>query len=456
MSILSEQLKHGKKIIGVWGLGFIGFSSMAYFAKAGIHCLGTDIYEQRVRDINQGKPEIPNLEYWIAFDTKQLAKAGLMKATPDWKKLIDKDVAVHLITIPTEKDGKPYFEILKDVVAKLCSFKGIKTDSPPLVIIESTMTPTAVDKTVIPLFEKNGLKVGKDILLGVAPRRDWFVSPDKTLATLPRVVGGTTPETTQIMKEVLGIICNTVLEAHDHKHAAIVKSIENAYRQVEITLANQLSLAYPDLDMVQILKLAGTKWNVGTYHPSFGTGGYCVPLAPQYVLEGAAHPEALTILKASLETDFSQPRRVVEMIKKRGFKKVGILGLAYVGDLKVQTLSPTIGIAKELKKEKISVKVHDPLFTPEEIKQHTGAEPFDFPEGLNEFDIVLMVANHSQYKYTSHQDIKSNLKNCKVMLDNMGFWKEIEFGNGMEYYEAGGPNWLEHKEKDKEKVSRRK
>jgi nucleotide sugar dehydrogenase len=264
------------------------------------------------------------------------------------------------------------------------------------------------------------------------------------MVTLPRVVGGTTPETTELMKEVLGLVCNTVLKAHDHKHAAIVKSIENAFRQVEITLANQLSLAYPDLDMVQILKLAGTKWNVGTYHPSFGTGGYCIPLAPQYVLEGAKHPEMLTILKSSLETDFSQPRRVVDMIKKRGFKKVGILGLAYVGDLKVHTLSPTIGIAKELKKEKILVKVNDPLFSPEEIKQYTGAESFSFPEGMNEFDLIIMVSNHSQYRYTSHNDIKKNLKNCKMVLDNMGFWKEVEFDNKIEYHEAGGPHWLEN------------
>jgi len=443
MSKLREQLQHGKKMIGIWGLGYIGFSSMAYFAKAGITCLGTDVYEQRIKDVNKGKPQIPNLDYWIAFDTKQLAKSGLMKATLDWKKLINKDVAVHLITVPTEREGKPYFEHLKDVITKLRGFKNIKTDSPPLIIIESTMTPTSVDDVVIPIFEKHSLKVGKDILLGVAPRRDWFVSPDKTLETIPRVVGGTNPETTELMADVIGLICKTVLKAKDHKHSAIVKSIENAYRQVEITLANQLSLAYPDLDMVEILKLAGTKWNVGTYHPSFGTGGYCIPLAPQYVLEGAKYPEELKILKASLETDFSQPKRVAQMIKKKGFKKVGILGLAYIGDLQVHTLSPAIGIAKELQKENIHVKVNDPLFTPLDIKNYTGAESFNFPEGMEEFDLIVMVANHSKYKFTNHNKIKKYLTNCKMIIDNMGFWKEVDFGNNIEYREAGGANWME-------------
>jgi nucleotide sugar dehydrogenase len=442
MISLRKQLQEGKKKIGVWGLGYIGFSSIAYFARAGVACIGTDIMETRVKDINNGKPEIPNLEYWIAFDTKVLAKAGLIKATTDWKQLIHDDVAVHLITVPTEKGGKPYFEILKDVVTKLCTFKNIKTEFPPLVIIESTMTPTSVDEVVIPLFEKNGLKVGKDILLGVAPRRDWFVSPDKSLEVLPRIAGGTDQRTTDLMADVLGIICRTILHAKDHKHAAIVKSIENAYRQVEITLANQLSLAYPDLDMVEILRLAGTKWNVGTYHPSCGTGGYCIPLAPQYVLEGAKNPDALTILKASLETDFSQPRRVAEMIKRKGFKKVGILGLAYTGDLKVPTLSPTVALAKELKKEKLIVKVNDPLFTDEEVKHHTGADTFKFPDGLEEFDLLILIAYHSLYRSTNQNILKSHLKNCKMILDNLGYWKDMDFG-GIEYHEVGDAHWLE-------------
>lgn len=443
MSSLKTELQHGKKKLGIWGLGYIGFSSMAYFAKAGIHCLGTDVSEDRVKDVNHGVPEIPNMQHWLPFDTEELAKEGLMKATSDWKQLVTNDVAVHLITIPTEKFGKPYFDILVDVATKLSKFKNIKTDRPPLVIIESTMTPTSVDSVVIPVFEKNGLKVGKDILLGVAPRRDWFVSPDKTVETLPRVVGGSTHETTELMADVMGIICGTVLRAKDHKHAAIVKSIENAYRQVEITLANQLSIAYPTLDMVEILRLVGTKWNVGTYHPSFGTGGYCIPLAPQYVLEGADHPELLTILKVSLETDFSQPQRLVEMIKRRGFKKVGILGLSYAGDLQVPTLSPTIDIVKRLKKEKISVKVNDPLFSPENIVKFCGAETFKFPDGMNDFDLILIVAYHSLYRYTDHNKIKSNLKNCRMIIDNMGFWKGIDFGDKIKYYEAGSANWLE-------------
>jgi len=439
---LKEQLKTGKKKIGVWGLGYIGFSTMAYFANTGISCVGTDPLLERVEDINKGKSTIPNFNFWLGFDLDSLVKNNLMNATQNWKELINEDIAVHIVTIPTEREGKPYHEILKQVIERLSYFKDLKTDNPPLVIVESTLTPTVAEEIIIPLFKKNGLEVGKDILFGVAPRRDWFTSSDKTLKTLPRVVGGTTTETTDLMKEVLGIICDTVIKAQDHKHAAMVKSIENAYRQLEITFANQLSLAYPGMNMTSILKMVGTKWNIGTFHPSFGTGGYCIPLAPQYVLEGAEYPEVLSLLKESLKTDFAQPETVVNNLIKRGSKKVAVLGIAYTGDLKVHVLSPGISIAKMLKEKGIDIKVNDPYYTDEEIKEITGCEAIKFPEGLSDRDTIVIVAPHVKYKHLNTQKILNNMENIRLVLDNMGIWNDMKLPQNIEYHEAGDAHWL--------------
>ena len=440
---LKEQLKTGKKKLGVWGLGYIGFSSIAHFARAGVTCLGTDVYEVRVNDVNHGKATIPNLDFWLGFNTKPLAEDGRMKATTDWKQLINEDVAVHLITIPTEMHGKPYHDILIDVISKISTIKELNLEHPPLVIVESTLTPTAADNIVIPLFKENGLEVGKDILFGIAPRRDWFTSADKGLTMLPRVVGGTTPETTQKMVEALGIICNTLIPAHDHKHASIVKSVENAYRQLNIAFANQLSAAYPGMDMASVLKMVGTKWNVETYHPSFGTGGYCIPLAPQYVLEGAKYPEKLSLLKESLKTDFNQPETVVNSLVQRGVQKVAILGIAYTGDLKVHVLSPALPIIKKLQEKGIDVKVHDPYYNTEEIQRLTGCESLPFPQGLHDRDTVVLVSPHMQYKYTTTIDILQHLGNAKLVLDNMGTWNDVPFPENIQYFEAGQANWLE-------------
>ena len=448
MENMKKLLLDGKKKVGVWGTGFIGFTTLANFAHEGIRCVGYDVDRDKTEKINAGEIPIENLGYWLGFEIKGVVSSGLLKATARWEDMIDPDIAVHFVCIPTERGGEPYDDILIDVIQKLTKLKGIRSAQPPVVIVESTLTPGRSDSIVLPLFKKAGLEVGKDILYGVAPRRDWFISPEKSLRKLHRVFGGTDKRTADAMGDVLSIVCENLVSAPDHKHAEMVKSIENAYRHMEITLANQLTLAYPDIDMTEVLRLVGTKWNIGTYHPSFGTGGYCIPLSSQYVLLGAEKPEYLTILKDTIETDRKQPAIVADSLVQRGFRNIGILGLAYKGDIKVSILSPTIKIAKRLVEIGANVKVNDPYYTKDEVKSMTGAESFDFPEGLSEFDAILIVADHQHYKFTPHSTILGNLKKCRLVLDNTEIWKDIDFqSKGIEYHIAGDAGWIKDRKK---------
>ena len=416
---------------------------MANFAAEGIACVGTDVSERIVSTINDGKTPVPNMEYWLGFDTKYLVESGMMTATVDWKEVLAPEFSVHMIAIPTEKEDKPWDGALEDVITKIATHIP-RSGEPPLVIIESTLTPNKTDDLAIPIFEKKGIAVGKDVFLGVAPRRDWFISPEKNLRSLPRIVGGTTPETTKLMTEVLGIVCDKLIPAPDHKHAEIVKSVENAYRHMEITLANQLSLAYPSLNMTEVLRLVATKWNVGLYKPSFGSGGYCIPLSSKYVIEGAERPEYLTLLKDTVATDSELPALVADHVANAGFKNVGILGLSYKGDLKVHVLSPALRISKRLMEREVKVKINDPYYTPEEIKKLTGAETFRFPEGLSEFECIIIVAGHRIYKAVSEAKLINHLKKCKLVLDNLEeTWRRFDLQSaGIEYQIAGDSNWL--------------
>ena len=444
MGLLRKKLLNGERKLGVWGAGYIGFSTMANFALNGASCVGTDISESVVEAINAGRVPVPNMEYWLGFPVEALVRSGMIRATTNWKDLINDKIAVHMIAVPTEKGDQPWDDALIDVVKKMSTVRDVRMNEPPLVVIESTLTPNKTNEVVIPIFEQGGLRVGEDIHVGVAPRRDWFISPEKNLKTLPRIVGGTTPKTTQMMIDVLGIACDRLIAAPDHRHAEIVKSIENAYRHVEITLANQLSLAFPDMDMVEVLKLVGTKWNIGTFHPSFGTGGYCIPLSSKYVLSGSRRRDFLTILRAAIETDEQMPTLVAEHLVKRGAKRVGILGLAYKGDLKVHTLSPTLKIVPHLRKNGVEVKVHDPYYSEDEIKQIVGTGTFSFPQGLKEFDVIVIVAGHRAYKSVPDSMILENLGKCRLVVDNVEeAWRRIDFSKlGIEYHVAGDRDWL--------------
>ena len=137
---------------------------------------------------------------------------------------------------------------------------------------------------------------------------------------------------------------------------------------MEITLANQLSLAFPNDNMREVLKLVGTKWNIGTYYPGFGTGGYCIPLSSKYVLENVKNPKKLTLLRETIKTDNKINLLIARSIVKEA-KKVGILGLSYKGNLKVSVLSPVIPFVKELLKNKIKVRLYDPFYSAKKLKK---------------------------------------------------------------------------------------
>ena len=442
MSNFKNLLKSKKYKIAVWGTGYIGLSTMAYYSKKKIKCIGYDIDKSKVKKINRGVLPISELRDWFGFDIKKLVKQNFLKATNNLADLEDTQILAHFIAIPTEKNGKPYFKILFDVLKKIIKIKIKNKNYTPIIIIESTLTPKFSEKKIIPFFKKNKIKIGKDLLYSVAPRRDWFVEGTKSLENLDRVFGATDENSSKIAKDILSIVCKKLHQASSHEVSEMVKSIENAYRHMEITLANQLSLAFPKDNMREVLKLVGTKWNIGTFYPGFGTGGYCIPLSSRYVLENVKSPGKLTLLRETLKTDSKINLLIAKSVIKRGLKNIGILGLSYKGNLKVSVLSPVIPFVKELLKNKIKVQLYDPYFSAREIKKILGIKTFKFPNGLSKFDAIIVAVDHSKFNF-SFKEIKKFLKNTRYILDANGIWKKHHPKlMGKNYHISGDSNWI--------------
>ena len=436
-----NYLKKGKSRIAVWGSGYIGLSTMAFFSRKKIKCVGYDINEKTVDTINSGKLPITELKDWFGFDIKSSVKKRYLQASNDHKIFYNDSFNVHFIAIPTEKNGKPFFDILFNVLEKLIKIIKTKNKIRPVVIIESTLTPQCSEKKIIPFSKKHNLVPGKDFIYGVAPRRDWFVEGTKSLVDIDRVFGSTDVNSSKIIKDILSIVCKNLHEATSHKVSEMVKSIENAYRHMEITLANQLSLAYPNENMREVLKLVGTKWNVGTYHPGFGTGGYCIPLSSQYVLKEVKNKSKLTLLRETIKTDTNINILIAKSLIKKGYKKIGVLGLSYKGNLKVDILSPVIPFIKYLKSRGISVSLFDPYYSIKEIKQIAGVKSFKYPQDLNKFDCIVVSIDHKEFK-TKMKSITKYLSNCKYILDNMKVWEKINFPKRITYKISGEKNWI--------------
>ena len=438
-----KNLIKGKNKIAVWGTGYIGLSNMVYFSKKKIKCIGYDIDKNKVKTINNGKLPIQELKDWFGFDIKSIVKSRYLTATNNSKDLYDKRIIIHFIAIPTEKNGKPYFKILFSVLKKIIKIILKNSEIKPMIIIESTLTPKISEEKIIPFFKSKKIIPGKDFIYAVAPRRDWFVESTKSLENLDRVFGSTDSKSSKKVKSVLSIVCKKLHEASSHKVSEMVKSIENAYRHMEIALANQLSLAFPKENMREVLKLVGTKWNIGTFYPGFGTGGYCIPLSSQYVLDQVQDKSKLTLLRETIKTDKEINILIAKSLIKKGFKKIGVLGLSYKGDLKVSILSPVIPFVKELQKNNIDVEIYDPFFSAEEIKKILGIKVFKFPENILNFDCLVVTVDHNKFKI-NHNILKRYLGKCKFILDNNGIWKNYNLNNSkLVYCMAGDKNWLQ-------------
>ena len=223
------------------------------------------------------------------------------------------------------------------------------------------MTPGTSDKFLSKLISSN-------FNFAIAPRRDWFVDNSKTLEHMDRIYGCNTSKIEPEVFKILSIVCKKLHKASNHKVAEMVKSFENAYRHVDIALANQLSVAYPNDNIREVLRLVGTKWNIGTFYPGFGSGGYCIPLSSQYVLRGAEIKKKLSILKNTIEIDKNINLMIAKSIVKEKVKKIAVLGLSYKADLKVSTLSPIIDFCKYLKQKKLKIELFDPYYNNQETK----------------------------------------------------------------------------------------
>ena len=431
-----KDIKSRKSVICVWGSGYIGLSTLGFYAKKNIRCVGYDVNRKLIHNLSEGKVKNDDFKKWLGFEIKPLIKKKNLKFTNNINVIKKLKPSVHFVCIPTERNGKPYKKILVQVIKQI---KKISKNC--IIIIESTLTPGTSDKVILKLIRKE-VKDNK-FIFAVAPRRDWFVDGSKNLINMDRVAGSCDKKSNQIIKKILSIVCKKIHMATSYKEAEMVKSFENAYRHVDIALANQLSLAYPKENIREVLKLVGTKWNIGTFYPGFGSGGYCIPLSSKYVLEGSKLKNKLSILKETIKTDTGINKKIAKSIIKNNFKNIGILGLSYKSNLKVSTLSPVISLCEELKKTKANVQLFDPYFNKDEIKDITGCKSFSFNKDLKKFDCIVYTVNHNFFIKNKNFLLKNI--NCRLLLDNTNEFqknKKFFFEKNIKLKIFGDKNWL--------------
>ncbi len=236
---LQQKIEQKQAVIGVIGLGYVGLPVAAMFAQAGFAVIGVDIKAERVAKINAGRSPIEGDEPGLAELLAEVVGDGRFHATPNYDELTQADVVLIDVETPVDENNEPRYEALRSV----CHSLGPVLADGVLVVVESTIAPGTIDGVVRPLLEQSsGKLVNEDFFLGACPER---VMPGKllrNLRTMSRVCGGSTMATAVTMTHLYRHIVEADLDTADPITAELVKTAENAYRDVQIAFANEVAL----------------------------------------------------------------------------------------------------------------------------------------------------------------------------------------------------------------------
>ena len=401
---LSERIDTRHALIGVIGLGYVGLPLALEFAKAGFRVIGFELDEDKVRTVNEGGSYLEDV---TAEEVKAARDAGRLEATLDYAALSKTDVINVCVPTPLTKTKDPDVSHILTAVAEIQ--KRLRTGQ--LVILGSTTYPGTTHDLFIPLLEESGLEVGVDFAVAFAPERIDPGNQEFTLRQVPKVVGGETPQCTELCSKVFQAIFDAVVPVSSSQSAEMVKLLENTFRAINIGLANEIALMCDrlGLDVWEVIDAAASKpYGFMKFLPGPGLGGHCIPVDPTYLawkMKSLNFPARF--IDTATEINSHMPEHVArtvgdllneDRIAVNG-ARVLILGVAYKADVSDMRESPALDIIALLEAKGAEIRYHDPHVP--EVQLGSGmAKSVDLTdEVLGSADVVVIVTNHSSVDY---------------------------------------------------------
>jgi len=382
--------------LGIIGLGYVGLPVAARFAEMGFPVTGVDIQPERVSGIDQGLSPIAGDEPGLADLLGTVTAAGRLQATTEYARLQDCDIVLIAVETPIDENHQPNLAALQ---AALQSLGAVLTPG-MLVIVESTIAPGTMTGVVWPLLEAvSGRCAGRDFYLGHCPER---VMPGKLLANLTRlsrVVGGQTPETAAVMAVLYRQIVSGDLDETDLVTAELVKTTENAYRDVQIAFANEVALICEAAggDVWRVRELVNKTPYRHMHLPGAGVGGHCIPKDPWLLASSVQEWDVfLRLIPAARAVNDAMPEHMVHLLEqsllRQGWKLTGVrvlvMGYAYLEESDDTRNSPSARLVTELRRRGADVVVHDPY-----VAEYQGA----LLEAAAGCQAALLMVSHRAY-----------------------------------------------------------
>jgi len=425
--------------IGIIGLGYVGLPLGLAFTAKGFDVLGFDLDENKITLLSGG---IGYLKHIDEEKIKSAVSSGKLKATSDFSRLPEIDAIIICVPTPLTKHREPDMSYVKNTAKVVAEYlrKG------QLVVLESTTYPGTTEELILPLLEKaknsdsRNFVVGKDFYLAFSPEREDPNNPDYSTASIPKVIGGVTPQCLDVAKTLYDQVIVKTVPVSSPRAAEATKLLENIFRSVNIALVNELKMVFDkmDIDVWEVIEAAATKpFGFKAFYPGPGLGGHCIPIDPFYLTWKAREFELNTkFIELAGEINTYQPYYVVEksMEVLNNFKKALngskflILGAAYKKDIDDMRESPSLKLIEILREKGAEVDYHDPLVLslPRMRNYNYDMESVELTkEKVAEYDLVILSTDHSSFDY------ELLAENAKIIVDTRNAFqsRSIKSGN---------------------------
>jgi len=446
---IRKSINSGDITIAVYGAGKVGLPIAVIFAGTGAKVIAVDINEELVKKINNGINPIKN-EIGLNERFIECIKKGNLTASTD---LIGsaKKADVMIVIVPTLLDERNEIDIkpLKNVFEKI----GMGLKRGDLVILESTVPPNFTERNLQPILEeKSGLKTGKDFGLGFSPERVYSgrIIPD-IVDRYPKIVSGSDPKTLDVMGTLYGMIAKKgIIKVSNIRTAEAEKVFEGIYRDVNIAMANELSLIAEKLkiDIMELRAAANSQPFCDILIPGAGVGGHCIPVYPYFLLKHEDINDLdLKLIKAARQVNEYMPFHIIEMINKwleeinKKYEEINItiMGLAFRGDVKEYRNSPALSVTRQLKNKVRNLKCFDPMFSIHEIGEILGVIGVDSLENaFQNADCLIFLTDHKQFKTLDLPKLVSLMKKPGLIVDGRQIFEPYEIKKLNIYYRGVG------------------
>jgi UDP-N-acetyl-D-mannosaminuronic acid dehydrogenase len=389
----------------VLGLGYIGLPTASIFATKGRRVLGVDVSASVVETINSGRIHIqePDLDVLV----RAAVQSGNLKAAT-----LPAPADVFILAVPTpflaSADGArvPDLSFVEAATRSIAPF----VTAGNLIILEST-SPVGTTEKVKGWLEAELAKLGRQVdvlLFAHCPERILPGQMLKELVSNDRICGGLTPAAAEKARDLYATFCTAQIFLTDARTAELAKLTENAYRDVNIAFANELSLICDKLsiDVWELIRLANR-------HPR--VGGHCIAVDPWFIVDAA--PAEARLIRTAREVNDSKPHHVVAQVRAAAGKDavVACLGLAFKANVDDLRESPAVEIAAHLADAGLKVLAVEPHVTVLPKALQGRAELVSLADALARASVVVLLVDHRAFAGLTLEQLKG-----KKLIDTRG------------------------------------